>query len=75
MCGHFRHFNWDHIKDGSVDDATAFVTSSLVNAQNRYVPSSTPTLHRPTVWWDRHCQRTYLTKLRLWNTHDSDTFR
>jgi len=58
-----------------VDDATAFVTSSLVNAQNRYVPSSTPTLHRPTVWWDRHCQRTYLTKLRLWNTHDSGAFR
>ena len=55
-----------------MNDATAFVTSSLVRAQNRYVPSSTPTLHRPTVWWDKYCQRTYLTKLRLWNTPDSD---
>ena len=58
-----------------MNDATAFVTGSLVRAQNRYVPSSTPTLCRPTVWRDRHCQRTYLTKLRLWHTHDSDAFR
>ena len=63
ICGHFRRLNWDHIKDGSVDDATAFVTSSLTNAQNRYVPSSIPNLHCPTVWWNKHCQRTYLTKL------------
>ena len=31
-------------------------------------------MRRPTVWWDRHCQRTYLTKLRLWNTNDSGAF-
>ena len=75
IFGHFRRLNWDHVKDGSVDDATTFVTSSLINAQNRYVLSSIPTLRRPTVWWNRHCQRTYLTKLRLWNTDDSNAFR
>jgi len=74
ICGYFRRINWDRIKDGTVDDATAFLTSSLVSAQDRYVPSSIPTLHRPTVWWNRYCQRTYLTKLRLWDAHDSNAF-
>lgn len=62
-----------HIKDGSVDDATVFVTSSLVNAKNDMIH---PLLQLCIVQLfggiDTVSVLTYLTKLQLWNTLDSD---
>ena len=39
-------------------------------AHDHYVSSTLPTIKRPTLWWDCHCQRTYQKKLRAWRKAD-----
>lgn len=51
ICGHFRPVQWDVLKSGTVSDA-------INNFVNHYIPSTVPVEARPTVWWNRFCQRT-----------------
>ena len=58
------------MRDGTISDAVDAFVTILTEAQNHYVPSSMPTMARPTVWWNRFCQKTYQRKLVAWTKRD-----
>ena len=62
MSHFFKNANWNF--SGSVDAAVSNVTEIITAAINKYVPSCTPRLCRPTPWWDRHCERIWMRKFR-----------
>ena len=49
----FSSFNWDI--SGSVDDATTHVSSVIISAVEKFIPSCIPKLSCPTPWWNHHC--------------------
>ena len=73
--GYFRRVQWNFLKSESIPDAIDTFVNILTKARDRYVPSTMPTVRRPTVWWDRNCQRTYQRKLRAWHSHDWPSYR
>ena len=70
LCGHFHQVKWGFLKSKPIPDAIDAFVNILTMARDRYVSSTLPTIKRPTVWWDRYCQRTYQRKLQAWRRCD-----
>ena len=73
MSHFFKTANWNF--SGSVDAAVSEATDIITVATNKYVPSCTPRLRRPTPWWDCHCEKIWRRKLRYWDAGDYHNFK
>lgn len=72
LSHYFSSFNWDI--SGSVDDATSHVSSAITSAVEKFIPSCTPKLSRPTPWWNHHCETAWRRKMKFWHKCDFDNF-
>ena len=68
--GRFRRVQWDVLRSGTVSDAAEAFATIIIKARDCYIPSTVPVVARPTVWWNRFCQRTYQRKVQCWANHD-----
>ena len=58
------------LRSGTVSDAAEAFATIIIKARDCYIPSTVPVVARPTVWWNRFCQRTYQRKVQCWAKRD-----
>ena len=51
----FKNAKWNF--SGSVDTIVENVSEIITAVIDKFVPSCTPSIQRPTPWWDRHFKR------------------
>ena len=73
--GYFHQANCDKLKSEPISDAVDTFVTVLTEVHDRYVSSTIPTMKRPTIWWNRFCQRTYQKKLQAWSRCDWPAYR
>ena len=54
---------------------TVLLPASVYSAQQRYIPTSVPRYHRPTIWWNHNCHQTYHAMVRAWESGDQNRYQ